>query len=77
MEGRLWLIVLSLLPSEQERSRKQTYSSRVILMVGLWAILHDRPFGWAANIGFGPNPDKPEPWRMLYNFLPFCARFDR
>lgn len=60
MEGRLWLIVVSLLPSEQERSRKQTYSSRVILMVGLWAILHDRPFCWACCPEHWPEAERPE-----------------
>lgn len=47
MEDRLWMIVLSLLPSEQGDLGRDTYSVRVILMVGLWAILHDRPFCWA------------------------------
>lgn len=48
MEGRLWMIVLNLLPQEH-RTNRQVYSDRTILMVGLWATLHDRPFCWACD----------------------------
>jgi hypothetical protein len=49
MEGRLWTIVLSLLPPKASKLGRFTFDARTILMVGLWAILHDRPFGWACD----------------------------
>jgi len=60
MEDRLWTIVLTLLPSEQGDLGRDTYSVRVILMVGLWAILHDRPFGWACCPEHWPEDRRPE-----------------
>jgi len=44
MEGRIWEIVLRLLGSVQEVPSRDLYSTREILAVGLWAVLHDRPF---------------------------------
>ena len=49
MEGRLWTIVLSLLPRKATKLGRFTFDARTILMVGLWAILHDRPFCWACE----------------------------
>lgn len=49
MEGRLWTIVLSLLPPVARKLGRFTFDARTILMVGLWAILHDRPFCWACD----------------------------
>jgi Transposase DDE domain len=49
MEGRLWRIVLSLLPAAASRRGRFTFDDRTILMVGLWAILHDRPVCWACD----------------------------
>lgn len=74
MEDRLWVIVLSLLSSEQSASPRDTYDARTILMVGLWAILHDRPFCWACC---------PENWRPRWRpqHLPhastLCRRWRR
>ena len=48
MEDRLWEIVVSLLPQNKPSSR-QTYSDRDILLVVLWAALHDRPIAWACR----------------------------
>lgn len=60
MEDRLWTIVLTLLPSEQGDLGRDTYSARMILMVGLWAILHDRPFCWACCPAHWPEDRRPE-----------------
>ena len=47
MEGRVWQIVCSLLATVQGQAQRDLYSTQLVLMVGLWAILHDRPFCWA------------------------------
>jgi transposase len=60
MEDRLWTIVLSFLPPEQGDLGRDTYSVKVILMVGLWAILHDRPFKWACCPEHWPEHRRPE-----------------
>lgn len=60
MEDRLWEIVLTLLPPEQGDLGRDTYSKRVILMVGLWAILYDRPFGWACCPEHWPDERRPQ-----------------
>ena len=60
MEDRLWVIILTLLPPEQGDLGRDTYSTRVILMVGLWAILHDRPFAWACCPEHRPKEQRPE-----------------
>lgn len=48
MEDRLWKIVVSTLPIDQPGPR-QRYSDRDILLVVLWAALHDRPIAWACR----------------------------
>ncbi len=48
MEDRLWEIVVSLLPEDKSAPR-QTYADREILLVVLWAVLHDRPMAWACQ----------------------------
>jgi IS5 family transposase len=53
MEGRLWTIVVSLLPAAQPARGRRRYDERTVLMVGLWAVLHDRPACWAC---------RPEHW---------------
>lgn len=50
MEDRLWQIVVSAVPLDKGSSR-QIYSEGVILLVVLWAILHDRPICWACDPG--------------------------
>lgn len=49
MEGRLWTIVLDLLPPAATELGRFTFDDRAILMIGLWAILRDRPFCWACD----------------------------
>lgn len=48
MEDRLWSIVCVTLPI-CKRSSRQQYSDRDILLVLLWAVLHDRPICWACQ----------------------------
>ena len=59
MEGRVWTIVRSLLAAVQEHADRELYSSRLILMVGLWAILWDRPFCWACCAAHWPSSERP------------------
>lgn len=48
MEDRLWQTVTSILPEDKPQPR-QTYSDRDVLLVVLWAALHDRPIMWACQ----------------------------
>ena len=59
MEGRLWTIVLSLLPTKTTKLGRFCFDDRTILMVGLWAILHDRPFCWACDPGNWDRDSRP------------------
>ena len=54
MEDRLWDIVCDLLPQGKPNSR-QRYSEREILLVVLWAVLHDRPMVWACQAAHWPE----------------------
>src|SRR5512145_3253727 len=49
MEGHLWRMVERLLLWVEGNSRRCRYSDREILLVSLWAILHDRPMVWACQ----------------------------
>lgn len=46
MEDRIWEVIVAALPAEAKRTG-QTHSDRSVLMVGLWAVLWDRPIRWA------------------------------
>jgi hypothetical protein len=70
MEGRLWTIVRTLLPNESTTPGRFTYSARTMLMVGLWAILHDRPFCWACE-----RANWPPQWRPAW--LPHPSTLSR
>lgn len=48
MEDRLWSIIVSALPDGKVK-RGQIHSERLILMVCLWAVIHDRPICWACE----------------------------
>lgn len=54
MEDRLWTIVCIVLPDCKVRCR-QRYSDREVLLVLLWAVLHDRPTSWACQIEHWPT----------------------
>ena len=49
MEGQVWRIVLDLLPKDQRPLGRFAFSDRVVVMVMLWAVLHDRPMCWACG----------------------------
>lgn len=70
MEGRIWEIVLRLLSSVQEVVSRDRYSTREILAVGLWAVLHDRPFCWACAAENWPLSCRPR-------FLPSPSTLSR
>jgi hypothetical protein len=54
MEDRLWNIVCAVVPRGKGDSRQQ-YSNREILLVMLWAVLHDRPMNWACQAVHWPS----------------------
>ena len=52
MEDELWAVLYSLVRGEDKRRRRRpnvVYGDAVILLVALWAILHDRPVCWACR----------------------------
>ena len=59
MEGRVWVTVLRFLPLDQCASGRFAFSDRVILMVMLWAVLHDRPMAWACQSDNWPDWARP------------------
>lgn len=59
MEGRVWVTVLRFLPLDQCASGRFAFSDRVILMVMLWAVLHDRPMAWACQSDHWPDWARP------------------
>ncbi len=59
MEGQIWTIVLSLLPKPAPHLGRFTFDARTILMVGPWAIMHDRPFRWACQAAHWPRSLRP------------------
>ena len=58
MEGRVWEMVLSLVPASEPGSRRFRYGCGEILLVVVWAVLHDRPMNWACQA-----ENWPERWR--------------
>lgn len=58
MEDRLWTIVCELVPTDKP-SRNQKFSSREILLVMVWAVLHDRPMCWACQPENWPEDRRP------------------
>jgi hypothetical protein len=67
MEGELWAALYPLVIEEDKRRRRRPrvrYSDAIILLVALWAVLHDRPIGWAcAARNWGAA--LPRPWVAL------------
>ena len=65
MEDRIWQRIVALLPAPVEHLGRFTYDSRTIVMVALWAILHDRPMNWACCpknwLGCQQPPQLPSP----------------
>jgi len=58
MENRLWTIVCSSLPNCKINYR-QRYTDRQILLIQLWAVLHDRPICWACQSEHWPPEFRP------------------
>lgn len=58
MEGRLWEIVTSVVACDKP-ARRQAYSDSEVLLVVLWAALHDRPIAWACRAEHWPERRRP------------------
>lgn len=71
MEGRLWEIVLSLLPEPERDRGRFVYDVRTILMVALWAVFNDRPQRWACHASNWPPLLRP---RWLPDPSTLCRR---
>ena len=69
MEDRLWEIVTRNIAIDKPEPR-QSYSDREVLLVLLWAALHDRPVAWAC---------RPENWsdRRRPGWLPHASTVSR
>jgi hypothetical protein len=61
MEDRLWSIVCDVVPADKPEVR-QKYSAREILLIMLWAALHDRPIRWACQMQNWPVGHRPAQW---------------
>ena len=59
MENRLWSIVLDELPPRDAGPSRFVYDTRAVLLVTLWSVLHDRPFGWACRPEHWPDTLRP------------------
>jgi hypothetical protein len=65
MEGELWAALYPLVIEEDKRRRRRPrvqYRDAIILLVALWAILHDRPICWACR---SDNWGPALPWLAL------------
>jgi hypothetical protein len=58
MEDRLWNIVVQFVPADKPDVR-QRFSAGEILLVMLWAVLHDRPMRWACQAENWPTERRP------------------
>jgi Transposase DDE domain len=67
MEGELWAALYPLVIDEDKRRRRRPrvqYGDATILLVALWAVLHDRPIGWACDARHWAGVAGP-PWLAL------------
>jgi hypothetical protein len=67
MEGELWKVLYAWVAAEatrRPRPRRVRYSDGVILLVVLWAALHDRPLSWACRAENWGGADAL-PWESL------------
>ncbi len=60
MEGHIWKRMVPFLPPAAEHRGRFVYDTRTILMVALWAILHDRPMNWACRAENWLRAEPPE-----------------
>lgn len=59
MEGQLWSWMIAFLPEHGKRPMRCRFDDRTIVMVALWAILHDRPMNWACHAANWPTSKRP------------------
>jgi IS5 family transposase len=59
MEDRVWRTVCQLIDMIPDAPGRFVYGLRLILRVGLWATLHDRPFCWACAAHNWPAQLRP------------------
>ncbi len=71
MEGRVWNIVLQQLPEPSTNRSRFVYDRRTILMVLLWAALHDRTQKWSCDPEHWPTRLRP---RHLPDPSTLCRR---
>jgi Transposase DDE domain len=67
MEGELWPILYAWVAAEatlRPRRKRVRYGDGVILLVVLWAALHDRPLSWACRAGSWGG-EGALPWESL------------
>lgn len=65
MEGELWKGLYHLVLDEASRHPRRArvrYTDPVIVLVHLWAVLHDRPVSWACDLKNWPDD---HPWEQL------------
>jgi Transposase DDE domain len=72
MEHQLWKEIVTLLKTLGKRPRaiRETYSDEEIVKTWLWAVLHDRPMGWACQPANWPPHERR--WRK-----PSASRLSR
>lgn len=71
MEGRLWRIVLDHLPPPGTGPHGCQFDDRTIVMLVVWSVLHDRPFGWSCLRESWPESIRP---RNLPDPSTLCRR---
>lgn len=59
MEDRVWRTVCHLIEAIPQEPGRYAYGLGLIVKVGLWAILHDRPFCWACQLANWPPHLRP------------------
>lgn len=81
MEGTVLKWIILCLPGAGQGPRKATYDDRTILLVGIWAMLHDRPMNWAcvrSNWPWALRPQHlPSPSTMSRRFARAYAEHGR
>lgn len=60
MEGTVLSWIIDSFPDRGQGPKRATYDDHTILMVAMWAILHDRPMNWATQPGNWPNDLRPQ-----------------
>ena len=77
MEDELWPTLYRLVVEEYNRrhgggghQRSVQYNDAIILLVAMWAVLHDRPISWACG---GRDGGGPGTWRSLPGGCPWAS----